>query len=273
MQRKKSLHNFKILYLLFMLIASGCGTLSRYKEIKPKRIEEIEIKKALPELRKGEKLTYEVYWKVIPVGIVTAEVKDIVEIEGKMAYHFIGTARSNKWLNIFFKVDDYVESFLDKENLLSIKHIAIRNEGRYHAHMVSEYNWQEKILRFRNLVDGTDKEFPLPSKAVDELSAFYYFRMQEITPGNPLEFVVNQAEKNWLVKIGITSFGKMNISGVGVFDSFVVEPQLYLGNKFFNKGKAFVYVSNDEKRIPLMVKIDVDIPIIGSILAILRKAE
>ena len=271
--RIKNLKFWNKLIIIGSLILNGCGTLARYKEIKPEKIERVELKKPIPELRIGEKLTYEVYWMKMPVGIATAEVKDLVEINGRKVYHLVGTARSNKWLNMIFKVDDYAESFLDKENLVSIKHIAIRNEGRYHAHMISEYDWQNKILKFKNLVDGTDKIFPLPVEAVDEFSAFYYFRIKEISLNKPLEFFVNQVEKNWLVKIGIASFGKANIPGVGVFDSFKIVPWLELENKPLDKGQAWVWVSNDERRIPLMIKLRVDIPIIGTVLAVLRKIE
>ncbi len=273
---KKYLH-FLVL-LAATLTMSGCGTLARYREIKPviaegEEVEIMELEKPRPALRAGEKLTYEVYWLKIPVGIATAEVKDIVEINGRQAYHLVGTARSNRWLNLVFKVDDYVESYLDKETLLSLKYIARRNEGRYHADMTFDYDWQERQLKFENKVDGTKTTFPLPGDAVDEFSAFYYFRLKEISQDKPLTFIVNQAEKNWQVKIGITSMGKMNLPGVGVFDAFMVEPVPHLEEKPLEKGKAWVWLSNDERRIPLMIKMRVDIPFLGTIVAVLQKIE
>ncbi|MCM8778507.1 MAG: DUF3108 domain-containing protein [Candidatus Omnitrophica bacterium] len=241
--------------------------------MKPKEIREIAVKEPTPELKIGEKLIYEVYWMKMPIGIATAEVKEMVEIKGRKAYHLVGTARSHRWFSFIFKVDDYVESFLDKETILSIKHIAIRNEGRYQAHMVLDYDWEKRILNFQNLVDGTKATFPLPWEAVDEFSAFYYFRLQKLSLGKSLEFVVNQVEKNWLVKIGITNFGKMNLPQVGVFPAFMIEPIPYLQDKPLEKGNAWVWVSNDEKRIPLMLKVQVNIPFIGTVFAILKKIE
>lgn len=268
---------FIFVILVFMLIMSGCGTLARYKEIKivslkPEEVK-AELKKAGSELRVGEKLTYEVYWLKIPVGRVITEVKEITEINGRPAYHLVGSARSNKWLNLLFKVDDYVESFLDKETLLSIKHTAVRNEGKYRAYLVLEYDWDNKIVKFQNLADGTNKTFPLPERAVDEFSAFYYFRLQDIVLDKPFEFVVNQGEKNWLVRVGITSLGKFNLPGVGVFDAFMAEPLPYLEEKAFDKGSAWLWLSNDGRRIPLMIKLQVDIPIVGNVLAVLQKIE
>lgn len=262
---------FAIITTAFMVF--GCGTLVRYREIKPREIEKTEVKKPSLELKVGERLTYEVYWMKMPIGIATAEVRGVVEINGRKAYQLVGRARSNKWLSPIFKVDDYVESFLDKESFLSIKHIAIRNEGRYHAHMILDYDWEKRILYFQNRVDGTKTTYPLPWDAVDEFSAFYYFRLKEISPDKPLEFIVNQVEKNWLVKIGITSFGKVNIPGLGIFPSFLITPVPHLGEKPLEKGNAWVWISNDEKRVPLMLKVHVNIPIIGTVLAVLRKIE
>lgn len=277
--KKKELRFFSfdfwnlIFYILVIITSGGCATLTRYKETKPIPEAKMEVKEAMPELRIKERLTYGIYWMNIPVGTAVAEVKEIVEINGKKAYHLIGSAFSNRWLSFIFKVNDRVESFVDKETFKSIKHIAIRNEGKYHAHMVLEYDWDNKILRFQNLADGTDKTFPLPEEAVDEFTAFYYFRLQNISLDKPLEFTVNQVEKNWLVRLYMTSFGKINIPEVGIFESFMLEPVLNLGGEKLDKGNAWVWVSNDERRIPLMIKLQVNITFIGTVLAVLRKIE
>jgi hypothetical protein len=263
--------------LLMLLSLSGCGTLARYKEIRPVVIEgkeeKIELEKPSPTLRVGEKLTYGVYWKGIPVGLATAQVKEIVNINGREAYHLVGTARSNKYLHFIFKVDDRIESFLDKETLLSIKHIAVRNEGRYHAHMILDYDWQNLTVNFQNLADGTKGSFPLSDKANDEFSAFYYFRTLEFTSDKPTIFFVNQADKTWKIEIKITSFGKMHLPGAGSFNAFMVEPVPLLNEKPFEKGRAWIWLSNDEKRIPLMLKIRVNIPFLGTVIARLQKIE
>ncbi|MCM8784196.1 MAG: DUF3108 domain-containing protein [Candidatus Omnitrophica bacterium] len=267
----------KFIVILTAFTMAGCGTLARYKQIETVTLEdkevEIELKEAKPELRIGEKLTYEIYWMKMPVGIVVTEIKEMVELNGRQAYRLVGSARSNKWLNFLFKVDDYMESFLDKETLLSIRHTAVRKEGKYSAYLVLDYDWDNKIVKFQNLKDGTNKTFPLPTEAVDEFSAFYCFRLKEITTEKPLEFTVNQVEKNWLLKIAITSFGKMNLPGVGVFDAFMAEPVPQLGEKTFDKGSAWVWLSNDENRIPLMMKVHMNIPVVGTVVAVLQKIE
>lgn len=266
--------HFLVIFVI-SLVMSGCGTLIRYKEITPVFEKELKIKFKKPskELRIGERLTYDVYWMKLPVGRVILEVKDLVEIDNRKAYHFQCSAFTYKWLNPVFRVEDFFESYLDKESLLPIKHIAIRNEGRYHAHMIFEYDWENKILNFQNLVDGTKKTISLPEKGIDQFSSFYYFRLQEILPGESLEFIINQGEKNWRLRAELKSVGVINFPFLGVFDSLMIEPYLYLEEKPFDKVRAWLWFSNDEARIPLMIKVHVNIPLVGTLFAFLTNKE
>ncbi|MCX5656823.1 MAG: DUF3108 domain-containing protein, partial [Candidatus Omnitrophica bacterium] len=178
----------RLLYLLFIaafaLIFSGCGMMVKYREVKSEimagKIENIVIRKPASEFRVGEKLTYGIYWHGIRVGFATTEVKDVVMINGREAYHLVGTVRSNSYLRFIFSVEDVMESFVDKETFLTLRHIVKRREGKYKAHWVMNYDWDNRKLNFKNLVDNTEKILSLTEKAEDQFSAFYYFRTLEL---------------------------------------------------------------------------------------------
>ena len=61
----------------------------------------------------GEKMYFVLKYGAIPAGEATLEVHDMEEIQGVGAYHFVLTARSNSFIDIFFKVRDRIDSYVD----------------------------------------------------------------------------------------------------------------------------------------------------------------
>ena len=76
------------------------------------------LNKKLPE---KEKIFFNVYWKFIKVGEASLEIKEIVEINDRKAYHIYSTAKTLSLLDTFYKVRDENQSWIDIESLCSLK--------------------------------------------------------------------------------------------------------------------------------------------------------
>ena len=63
----------------------------------------------------GEKLTFQLKWTLIPAGEGILEVLPIETINGVKAYHFVLTAKSNSFVDLFYKVRDRIDAYTDIE--------------------------------------------------------------------------------------------------------------------------------------------------------------
>lgn len=217
------------------------------------------VNKKLPE---KEKIYFNVYWKFIKVGEATLEIKEIVEINHRKAYHIYSTAKTLSLLDTFYKVRDENQSWVDVESLCSLKFLADIQEGDWvkkqkidFDHINEKYILEEK----GEFTVGNTKRW-----VQDVLSALYYFRAIDLEVGDEYLFDTHANKDTWILKTKVT--GRETIkTKVGVFDCFILEPAMRKDTGIFKaKGGLKVWITADSKRIP--VKMITKIPI-GSIIA------
>jgi len=102
---------------------------------------------------------------------------------------------------------------------------------------------------------------PIPKYVLDVLGAFYYVRTQRLEPGEPIYLVSNDHEKNYPLKVLVL---KREIKKVkaGTFRTIKVEPQLRGEALFKQKGRIWIWLTDDERKMPVLMKSKV---LIGSI--------
>jgi hypothetical protein len=95
------------------------------------------------------------------------------------------------------------------------------------------------------------------------LSAFYFIRTQNLRVGDSLDLAAVSGKKKYNLKV--LCLGRETITvAAGEFRTLVVEPMLKGDGLFKAKGKLTIWVTDDEKHIP--VKMQSKIPV-GSIKA------
>ena len=110
---------------------------------------------------------------------------------------------------------------------------------------------------------------PISSGAQDILSSLYYVRMMDLEVGRSV-FIENHADKkNYPLEIRVLKKERIKVPA-GEFDCTVVEPVLRSAGLFSQKGRLTVWLSDDEARIPVLMKSKV---VIGSISAVLTEVD
>ena len=61
----------------------------------------------------GEKLTFLLKWEFIPAGEAVLEVRPVKIINGIQTYHFVMTAKTNSFIDVFYKVRDRIDAYTD----------------------------------------------------------------------------------------------------------------------------------------------------------------
>jgi len=229
----------------------------------------MEIKLRLPEEREfkrvvsnrafgvGERLEFSVGYGVIKAGTAVMEIPDIAKLDGRKCYHIVSTARSNKFFSVFFKVDDRVESFMDIYGLYSLRYDKHLREGKFRTDVSMVFDQANNLA----IYDAGKDTFEVAEYVQDVLSAFYFVRTQELTVGRSI-FVDNHTDrKNYPLEVKVLRKERIKVEA-GEIDCLVVKPILQTPGIFEQKGSLTVWLTDDEVKMPVLMKSKV---VIGSI--------
>ncbi len=198
----------------------------------------------------GEKLVFRVIYLAAPAGIATLEVGGMSEVDGTEVYRFLATASSSTLFSLFYRVKDRIESFVDVRNLEPVRFEKHLREGR------SYRNSEVTIFdRTRNVARTGDREMEILPGIQDSLSSFYYLRTQVLDVGQTVSVNVNADEKNYCVEVKVLREETVRKWGRNV-RTVVVQPILRdvrLGGILKEKGNVLIWLTDDEKRIPVFI--------------------
>ncbi len=278
MKNKKAVLLF-ILFNVFCATACSTGyvasTKNSLKTASGEKIysESIEMKTPQPKLTLGEKLTYQIRWLGLPAGIIIASVGPKLEqIAGQDTYIVKVTAKTNDFCSAIYKINDEFTSYIATNNMFTLRHIVHRREGRYKKDSVTDFDQIAHMAYFKNMLDNSQKTFKIPEKAQDTLSACYYFRVLELKMPDRIEYSVVNNEQNYELFGAIEDKKFIEISGLGNFESFFIQPYAKeIGGEQVKKGKVSGYFSADEKRLPLLAIVEA--PLFTKVTATLSKIE
>ncbi|RLD58058.1 MAG: DUF3108 domain-containing protein, partial [Bacteroidetes bacterium] len=221
-----------------------------------------------------EVITYEVAYNWGMVWVNAGEVffkADTIGFQGSNCYYFESRGKSHDFYNWFFKVDDRYQSWCDYK---SIKPIAFRRNTSEGGYWVDNSYTFEPGDRVFSSVLHKDKSLRLDTLQAkpctfDVLSAIYHVRGIDFSDvqkdeGFPVNFIIDGE----LFTLSLVYLGKEDMkSRYGesyLCDKFSVK--LVEGTIFKEDEELFVWLIDDENRIPLMVEAKV---MVGSIKAYL----
>ena len=233
----------------------------------------------LPEVNKpwmkGERLEYELCWGFITAGYATLEVKP--RKDGKT--EFLSFATANKTVNKFYPVYDTVYTLVRNKGLMTDVFRKSLHEGKFHNKSLIRFDRDGKkaVLSdtvFKDPVKHTVKRSADTSVTIDGMehsimSAFYLVRTMPLKVGETSRFSAVSGEKRYELKVIV--HGRETIeTDLGTFKTVKVEPVLDGDGIFNSKGRIFIWMTDDDKRIPVLMQCEIAL---GSIKAKLIKAQ
>ena len=138
-----------------------------------------------PPFKSGEWLQYKMsYSGFIRAGTAILELEE-KEFQGKKVFHTKGTGWTSGMIKWFFEVDDYYESYFDKENIKPYVFKRKIYEGGYKKHTITSFNHHIKKAYVQDFTLQRDTSVAF-NKAQDMLSSFYYLRSLDVSKINTL---------------------------------------------------------------------------------------
>jgi len=203
----------------------------------------------------GESIVYVIKYGLIPAGHATLEIPHIQDVGGRPAYYIISSARSNKAVDIFFKVRDKNESWVDVGSLSSKIFYQRLREGRYRVDRRTEYDHPNRRFVYTRKGKGKTsvKEGEIPAFVQDVLSSLFYLRTQDLKVGGVYTLDANSAGKTWPLEIRVKRIQKIRVPA-GKFECYRVEPILAGAGVFKKEGNLEVWLTKDERKIPILLR-------------------
>jgi hypothetical protein len=217
--------------------------------------------------RPGEKVVYRVHYGWLTAGYATFSVAPALETyKGRKCYRLYGEGRSSTSFDWFYKVDDRFTSLMDYEAVMPWKYEKHWREGDYRYDDTVTFDHAARQIRGRN------GKFDAPEYTQDMLTAFYYARCLDLGAAKAGDvFPVPTFFDDGVYPLGLKVLGKETIDcTLGKVRCVKVSPILIAGRVFKGEQEMTIWVTDDDKRLPVRIESPI---IVGSIRADLHSYE
>lgn len=214
----------------------------------------------------GEKLTYEISWSnIVTAGTAVLEINEEKLPNGRMAYKFIATSRSVGVVDKVYPVNDRVQSIFDPQIMQSLSFNLIESHGKRKRRrgLVFDHAGQTVVSTLNN---DPPQSLTIPDPVQDALSSLFYLRtLEDFTNGKIHVIAVHDGGKNWSVEVQTLGREKVK-TPAGEFNTIKIKTFPKYEGVFMNKGEIFIWLTDDSRKIPVLMKSTISI---GSIMTTL----
>jgi hypothetical protein len=218
----------------------------------------------------GERLSYTIFWGPFVAGHASLEVTGIEQIDGHDCYHLVGEAHTTGLADLLYHVETKNESWFDAQEFFTRQYRERRIEGKRTRAGETHYDYDAKEAWTTNYVTGKAKSVPLDFPVQDLISSLYFVRTKPLELNVEQSFPVSVSDTNYSVRFRPDQRKTMYFRPTGEIPALRVEPNPTLNVVAANKGRMWFWISDDSRRLPLLVASDMKI---GSAKLVLTKIE
>ena len=212
-----------------------------------------------PVFKVGEQLSYRLKYGFFTAAEADLKVENTdIKYNGHPAYHIVVEGKTAGSFDVFYKVRNRYESYVDQKTLLPYYYAENRHEGSWnHSDKVTFNHETDKITANK----GT---YPYIGKVFDFVSAYYFARTIDISKMHIGDkFELKYFLDDGINSLGITYVGKEKVTcSMGTFNCLKFNPTILPGRIFKKNSKLYLWITDDNNRIPVKAQVEV---ILGSI--------
>ncbi|MCX7957031.1 MAG: DUF3108 domain-containing protein [Endomicrobia bacterium] len=199
---------------------------------------------------KDEILRYKIYWEFVYAG--DAEMGIVISSSVKNTTYFIFTkSMSNPAMDLIYKVRNQSISYVDLKGFYSLKFISEQNEaGKFNKeYVLFDYSARQWI----ELVSNTTGY--LENFVQDVVSSLWWLRKQNLKVQNKYSMEVYSGKIVYPMVVEVIKVQRVRVFEKE-YECFKVEPKVDLKKfpLFKAKGRLFVYLTTDTKRLPVRLE-------------------
>lgn len=213
-----------------------------------------------------ERLTYTIEWRLIHAGNMVADTgpaSDAIKLE------------SAGMVSALYKIDDtyrveFDSSFCAASSLMNSK------EGSRHRETAINFDrtrnrayLTEKDLIKNTMVSKADVQ--IPSCAHEVITALKQLRRTKVDVGQSVQIPVTDGRKSAAVKVEAQERERV-VTPAGTFNTVRYEVNILNGVIYSRSGRVFVWLTDDERRLPVQFRLRMSFPL-GTVTLELEKEE
>ena len=205
----------------------------------------------------GEYLKFDINYEFVTAGEAIMKVGDTT-YNGRHCFNIEFLVNSKPFFNWVYKVEDKYRTIVDAEGLFPWRFEQHIREGGYSRDFTADFDQVNHIAK------TSEGEHPIPAYVQDMMSAFYMARTIDYS-GLKIGQKVHMQNfyKDSTYELDIKYKGKQQIEvDAGTFNCIVVEPLAKEGGLFKSEGKVYVWLTDDERKMPVKVSTQI---VIGSV--------
>ncbi len=214
----------------------------------------------------GERLVFDVKYGFVTAGVAEMKIPKIKRIAGRKVFYITFKVNSVPTFDPFYKVRDRYETYLDTEGIFPWRFEQHIREGGYKRDFAAFFDQRRGKAR------TTEGAYEIPRYANDIISALYFVRtldFSNLKKGDKIH--LENFYKDKVYPLDVVYWGKEKVTvEAGTFRTILLEPIIVKGGLFKSEGSIFVWLTDDELKIPVKVQTKI---IIGAINAELKKYE
>jgi hypothetical protein len=204
----------------------------------------------------GERMEYSVTWGGARIAQSVLTVEAIDTIDGTAAYR---TSLETRGGPPFYRIQDRLTSWIRPIPMTSLRFDQRLRQGSYRRDRRHLMNEEAGTYTRYDESDGAyvphaeEHDVPIPAGVQDDVSIFYFVRLSPLEIGERYEFEFYYKKKGNPVIIEVLRREEIRVPA-GTFKTIVVRPTIKSSGMFAEGGEAEIYVTDDERRIPVRVK-------------------
>ncbi len=217
-----------------------------------------------PIFKAGEALQYSIKYGIFKCGEANLKVISIDQnYNGRSTIHFNATGSTSGTFDIFYKVRNRYDSFIDTKTFLPYSYLENIRENKYKRNGEATFDYSRKEIR------SAKGNVPIKQDTRDILSAFYFARSLDLSAVQEGETIrINYYLEGEVSTLEIIYVGKEEITTpLGTFNCLKFSPSLKAGRIFRKDSKMYLWITDDADRVPVRAKAEI---LVGTIIMDLR---
>ncbi|MBF0625954.1 MAG: DUF3108 domain-containing protein [Magnetococcales bacterium] len=205
----------------------------------------------------GERLTFNIHWQGVPAGRGTLA----FDRAGEQDFVLTATLNSAGAVDLFFKVEDVVTArgVVDARGLSSRHYLKTQLEGRLRRRSECTFDRQADRVTCQVNQEAPEIIEGIAGNVNDPITTLYLIRAHlDFAPGATLYIPLLDGKKWYMARVDIGQ-PERKFTPLGWFDVIPVHPQLKTSQLFRHRGGITVWLTNDDRRMPVRVETKVRI--------------
>ena len=216
----------------------------------------------------GEVLEYKLKYGFITAAEATIKVLNTdLKFEDKPVFKLTVDAKTSGTFDIFYKIRDHYDSYIDKKELTPYFYQENVREAKYRREDKARFTQSlRKVVSNRGTFTGpTNQTFDL-------VSAYYFSRSLDVSKmkiGD--KFTLNYFLGDGISKLDIQYIGKEVVkSKLGSIRCLKFSPSIQPGRIFKKDSKLYLWITDDGNRVPVKAQVEI---LVGSVTMEIQSAN